>query len=134
MSDPKDMANILGTGHEAFSKKSGKTKKVTEGASKTSQSKSNNLEDIEQTSPEKGEENHVEPYLAKLSAALASSDEDGTKKFKNIFNARFCVDAHIDQDTKLKSTLEKSHHVSPREWMILTQKHFNEFGGHVAKM
>lgn len=132
MSESDNLADLLGTGPETtFPKKSGGKNKKTTNAEvvKTSHSKSIHVEEIEQKSLDKSNKTEDDNYLVNLKKALASTGENTNEKFKSIFIARFCLEPQIDRDTKLKSILDNSHQLSIKEWMILTQKHFNEFGG-----
>ena len=79
-------------------------------------------------------EEESDEYVKGIKEALNSSVENLEEKFKKIFVARFCIDPKVEKDLKLKSILERSHNLTTNEWMVLTQKHFNAYGGNIAQL
>ena len=53
---------------------------------------------------------------------------DRNEKFTQLFYTRFGLSPQIELDTKLQATLERPT-LSHKDLLILTQKHFNQFGG-----
>ena len=80
------------------------------------------------------EEAESDAYIKGIKDALKASAETLQEKFKKIFVARFCIEPQIDKDVKLKSLLERSHHLTTNEWITLTQKHFNAYGGNTSQL
>ena len=49
-------------------------------------------------------------------------------KFYHLFSVRFGLKPQIKRDRKLMAALEKPT-ISDKDWLILTQRHLNDFGG-----
>ena len=59
-----------------------------------------------------------------------SKNNNHHEHFVQLYKARFAHDPNIELDVHLYNTL-KSHSLSNKQLMVLTQKHFNDFGGSI---
>lgn len=70
-------------------------------------------------------------YIDSIEKVLNNyQDEDIVKTFENLYTIRYAITPQLEADANLMSVLRRyGSSISPRELMILTQKHFNEYGG-----
>lgn len=66
--------------------------------------------------------------LHKILESIKQDEIDNVDIFMQLFRTRFALDPSIDADGSLKFILINKS-LGPRDFMNLTQKHFNEFGG-----
>lgn len=71
----------------------------------------------------------IDPYCSAIKRILGSTEEDNVVKFEKLFTARFGITCQLRSDKKLLSTLTRSDELTERDWMYLTLKHFNAYGG-----
>ena len=68
-------------------------------------------------------------YVEEMKRIINTSEMDMSVKFINLFVCRFGILPHIHRDKKLQGVLRKPH-LSEKELMTYTQRHFNDYGGY----
>ncbi len=121
MSSPtSDDRDFLGTGHH---------QRLDEPLSKR---QDNGTLSNRPSSDDQGERfrRETDPYCGAIKRILESSETDGKVKFEKLFTTRFGIRSQLGSDRKLLSALnEDDRELTERDWMYLTLKHFNQYGG-----
>ena len=136
MSREKDLEvarNSLGVGQETFSsvsKQSNKDKKdnklkITE--NKTENKTEDKTEDKQELRGSTMLDNFYNlDYCQTLAQLVKKSNSNQMAKFEEIFRFRFRIEPMLEKDSQLQSVLTRGN-IPSKDWMLITQKHFNDF-------
>ena len=128
-----DLRSRLGNG-ESLRKSNVDSSEQTNTSSKENYTQGTEEEDLpvsarsRETENSDDEDELEDTYVDTLAKVLKNRYDNPTAKFTELFRVRYALEPQIDSDEKLQQSLTRGI-VTDRDFMYLTQKHLNDFGG-----